>query len=132
MSPLFLMAGGARLLAPVLSSSEVDIGLKALDVLSGVGLAAFLLNALFTRKLRTAGEVMEANAREAAALARAEAAEAKLAKLQETVMSDLSPALLKNSVQGERLVEATTKIAEWVEKLINSFLQRIERIDREK
>lgn len=132
MSPLFLMAGGARLLAPVLSSSEVDTGLNVLNVVSGVGLAAFLLRSLITRSLRTAGEVQEANAREAAALARAEAAEAKLAKLQETVMSDLSPALLKNSVQGERLVEATTKIAEWVEKLINSFLQRIERIDREK
>lgn len=58
-----------------------------------------VLGALFvlwlTRRIRTAGEVDEANARTAAAVARAEAAEARERALYESLRADVVPAMTR-------------------------------------
>lgn len=56
---------------------------------------------------------------------RAKEAEEKLDRLRESFMLDLSPALLRNSITGEKLVESVTRITEQSEKLIDAFLRRL-------
>ena len=128
----FLSMGGA-LLIPVLSAVDGDVVLRALDVGLSVGLGAFFLRLLLKGDLRRAAEVeaadlrvIEADKRTAVAEARADREAASRERIQDEVLNNLAPALLKISTHGERMVESSTRNAELMEEVIRAFLRRIE------
>lgn len=101
------------------------------DLIRTGGTGAVILLLIYALKLLVSGvirldrEVKVAETRAVAAETRAVVAEEKLDRLRESFMSDLSPALLRNSVTGEKLVESVTRITEQNERLIGAFLRRL-------
>lgn len=99
----------------------LDIAFKGLNL----GLAGVFLYLLITGTLRRAGEVESLETRLAAAEARADKEAQSRERIQNAVLTDLSPALLKVSTQGENLVSAAARNADLMEKMLDAFLRRI-------
>lgn len=113
--------------APV--AAEVDWGPvgKALDWGLGFGLAALFLRLLVKGDLRRAGEVDDLSKRLAAAEERADKAEEARQRVQDAVLKEQGLASMELAVQGKQLVASATRMQELMEKLIDAFLQRLER-----
>lgn len=125
MTLLFLTAGVQ--LAPMLADLDWTEIIKQGGLAAVVLLAGLVLKLIVSGVLRLEREVKAAEARAAEEREGRLVAEEKLARLHDTMSADFSPALLRNSITGEKMVEAVEKIAALVEKLIDAFLRRIER-----
>lgn len=103
--------------------ADEAIWMKALDWGLGFGLAALFLRLFVTGVIRRGSDVDAANAR-------ADAAEARYAKLMEVYMGELSPAMLRLHMETERFSESASRNAELMERLISTVLTAIERLVR--
>jgi hypothetical protein len=97
-------------------------GLAAVILLFGL-ILKYLVDGVF----RLNREVVDRDEQIAELRKERDEADAKLARLQESMMHDFLPALLRTSDTGERLEGAVTKMTERAEQLISAFLRQMER-----
>ncbi len=123
MTPQFLAVGWVLSLVPVLAAGggELEVVFKGLNL----GVAGLILYLLVTGALRRAGEVETVLALLAAETARADKEAASRERIQDAVLSDLSPALLKFGAQGEALVAAEARNADLMEKILDTVLSAL-------
>lgn len=130
MTWLPLTAAGALFPAVIFAaaSDEVDVALKLLNA----GVAGVILILLVKGVFRLSREVEaatdraeEAEARTKAAEERADREAAARQRIQDAVLADLAPGMLRVSTQGERMVESAAKQSEQMERLVGVVLDLI-------
>ena len=97
-------------------------GLAAVILLLG-----YLLKLLVNGVFRLNREVEDRDKRIAALEEKLNESEAKLDRLNQAMLHDFLPALLRTSDAGDRLEASVAKLTERAERLIDAFLRQIER-----
>lgn len=123
MTWLFLGTVATFRLGLIAVVSDEAIWMKALDWGLGFGLAALFLRLFVTGVIRRGSDVDAANAR-------ADASEARYARLMEVYMGELSPAMLRLHMETERFSQSASHNAELMERLITTVLSVTERLTR--
>lgn len=112
-------------LAPVLADADWAEIVKQGGLASVILLLALFLKWLVAGRFRLEREVLAERDGRLAAEARADKAEAKLERLQEVMVGDFSPALLRNSATGEKLVDTVEKVTEKLDRVLDAFLRLV-------
>lgn len=90
-------------------------------------LLALLLKYLVDGVFRLNREIEDRDKQITALRAERDEAEGKLSRLQESMMQDFLPALLRTSDTGDRLEASVTKLTDKAERMIDAFLRQIDR-----
>lgn len=114
-------------LVPVLADADWAEILKQGGLASVILLLSLFLKWLVAGRFRLEREVLAERDARLAAEARAEKAEGRLERMQEVMVGDFSPALLRNSATGEKLVDTVEKVTDKLDRVLEAFLRLMSR-----
>lgn len=120
-----MMAASLIALTPILADADWAEIIKQGGLASVILLLALFLKWLVAGRFRLEREVLAERERADKAEARAERLEEKLETLQGVMLGDFSPALLRASVTGEKLVDTVEAVTEKLERVLEAFLRLV-------